>query len=186
MSLAAAFLLAVSLSMDSFAAALGKGAARRCGVDDALRVGVAFGLCQFATPLVGWAVGVAFAGLLAAVDHWIAFVLLLAVGGAMVRNALSVSEDENLAPCRLGWAALAGAAVATSVDAGVVGVGMAMVEVGIVSVAALIGAVTFFASAGGALLGRIAGPLLGRRAELVGGIGLIGIGIKILVEHQAF
>src|SRR3546814_4865235 len=89
--------LAVSLSMDSFAAALGKGAVlRRPCIPDALRVGAAFGTCQLLMPIIGWAVGVAFAGLVAAVDHWIAFSLLLLVGGAMIRNFLRPSRDREI------------------------------------------------------------------------------------------
>lgn len=175
--------LALSLSMDSFAAALGKGAVlRRPGIPDALRVGAAFGACQLLMPVVGWAVGVAFAGLVAALDHWVAFGLLLLVGGAMIRNFLRPgpgSERDG----RTGLLALATTALATSVDAAAVGVGLAMAEVDIVTTALLIGAVTFGMAFGGVLIGRAAGPMLGHRAELIGGFGLIAIGTKILVEH---
>lgn len=186
MPIATSLALALSLSMDSLAVALGKGAARdRPGVPDALRVGAAFGLCQLAMPVLGWAVGRAFADLIQVVDHWIAFGLLLAVGGAMIRNVLR-HEAEGRASARAGLLALAAAALATSVDAGAVGVSLAMIRIDIVATALLIGAVTFAMAFCGVLLGRVAGPLLGRWAELAGGLGLIAIGTKILAEHTLF
>lgn len=176
--------LAVSLSMDSFAAALGRGAVlRRPGVPEAFRVGIAFGLCQCAMPLLGWGVGLAFASLVEAVDHWIAFGLLLAVGGAMIRNFLSGEEDEEDGDSRSGWMVLLTTGIATSVDAAAVGAGLALVDVDMVTTAALIGAVTFAVGFGGVLIGRAAGARLGRWAELTGGLLLIGIGVKILIEH---
>jgi len=179
------FALALSLSMDSFAAALGCGAARRQGlVPEALRVGVSFGVVQLAMALMGWALGSAFAEQVQAVDHWIAFGLLALIGGSMVRNALCQGEDcSEAAVRRSGWLALLTMAVATSIDASAVGVGLAMADIDIVVTASLIGAVTFLMGFGGVLLGRAAGTLIGQRAELVGGLGLIAIGTKILVEH---
>ncbi|AWK89946.1 manganese efflux pump MntP family protein [Azospirillum thermophilum] len=175
--------LAFSLSMDSFAAALGRGAVlRRPGFPEAMRVGAAFGICQCAMPLLGWAVGIAFASLVEAVDHWIAFGLLLAVGGAMIRNFLAGEEDEE-ADSRSGWMALLTTAVATSIDAAAVGAGLALVDIDMVTTAMLIGAVTFAVAFGGVLIGRAAGDRLGRWAELFGGIILIGIGLNILIEH---
>jgi len=176
--------LALSLSMDSFAAALGRGATQtRPGVPEALRVGLAFGVCQLLMSVIGWAVGVSFAGMVQAVDHWIAFGLLLVIGGSMIRNALGGEADDDAAVKRSNWLSLLTTAVATSIDASAVGVGLAMADVNIATTASLVGLVTFLMGFGGVLLGRAAGPLLGRRAELVGGLGLIAIGIKILVEH---
>jgi putative Mn2+ efflux pump MntP len=176
--------LAFSLSMDSFAAALGRGAAQgRSGVSEALRVGTAFGACQLLMSVIGWGVGVSFAGTVQAIDHWIAFALLLSIGGSMVRNALGGEADDNAAIKRSNWLSLLTTAVATSIDASAVGVGLAMADVNIATTATLVGLVTFLMAFGGVLLGRAAGPMLGRRAELVGGLGLIAIGAKILVEH---
>jgi putative Mn2+ efflux pump MntP len=181
---ATSLVLAVSLSMDSFAAALGRGAAqRRAGVPEALRVGIIFGACQLLMSLIGWAAGVSFAGLVQAVDHWIAFGLLLAIGGSMIRNALGGEADDDAAVKRSNWLSLVTTAVATSIDASAVGVGLAMADVDIAATASLVGVVTFLMAFGGVLLGRAAGPLLGRRAELAGGLGLVAIGAKILVEH---
>lgn len=187
MTFATALILAFSLSMDSFAAALGTGAClRRPGLWEAVRVGACFGGVQLAMPLIGFALGLTFATVVQDVDHWIAFLLLLGVGGKMVRESLSGDEeDEEDAGCggRTALGPLLLTAVATSIDAAAVGISLAVVDVDIVSVCLLIGAVTFGLSSGGVLMGRAAGPLLGRRAELIGGLGLILIGVKILAEH---
>ncbi len=186
--IATSLALAFSLSMDSFAAALGRGAcSRRPGLPEAMRVGAAFGLCQCAMPLLGWGIGIAFASLVEAVDHWIAFGLLLAVGAAMIRNA--ATEDEVEEDCgqprsvRAEWLALMTTAIATSIDAAAVGAGLALVDIDMVTTAALIGAVTFAVAFGGVLIGRAAGSRLGRWAELAGGLVLIVIGARILFEH---
>lgn len=186
MNLAMTCMLALGLSMDAFAASLAKGAAlQRPSMPEALRVGAAFGFFEFATPLLGWALGLGFSSWIAAVDHWVAFVLLGVVGAGMVRQAVSGGETEAAAPGRrrLGWWALATAAVATSLDATAVGVTLAFMDVPIVVTALVIGAVTFGMALGGVYLGRVAGPVFGRRAEAAGGLVLIAIGIKILVEH---
>jgi putative Mn2+ efflux pump MntP len=176
--------LAFSLSMDSFAAALGAGATlRRPCVPEAVRVGAAFGICQLAMPVVGWAIGVAFASMVASVDHWIAFGLLFLVGGAMIWNYFQADEESDDRIPRSGLLTLFTTGLATSIDASAVGVGLAMVDVAIVTTALLIGAVTFGVSFSGVLLGRAVGPLLGRWAELAGGVGLIVVGTKILIEH---
>ncbi|MDQ2103247.1 manganese efflux pump MntP [Azospirillum isscasi] len=188
MTFATALILAFSLSMDSFAAALGTGAClRRPGLWEAVRVGACFGGVQLAMPLIGFALGLTFATVVQDIDHWIAFVLLLAVGGKMVWESLFGDEEEDAerAGCggRTAFGPLLLTAVATSIDAAAVGVSLAVVDVDIVSVCLLIGAVTFGLSSGGVLMGRAAGPLLGQRAELIGGLGLIAIGVKILAEH---
>jgi manganese efflux pump family protein len=185
MTFAMTCMLALGLSMDAFAAALAKGAAlQRPSVPDALRVGAAFGFFEFATPMLGWALGLGFSSWIAAVDHWVAFVLLGVVGAGMVRQAV-VGEDggQDDGRRRLGWCALAAAAVATSLDATAVGVTLAFMDVPIVVTAMVIGMVSFGMALGGVYLGRVAGPVIGRRAEAIGGIVLIAIGIKILVEH---
>lgn len=176
--------LAVSLSMDSFAAALGRGAAqKRSNITEAFRVGATFGMCQLLMSVLGWSIGVSFSGLVQAIDHWIAFILLCLIGGSMVLNALGGEADDQAAVERTSWLALLATAVATSIDASAVGVGLAMADISIAATATLVGVVTFAMAFGGVLLGRAVGPSLGRRAELVGGIGLIAIGAKILLDH---
>ncbi|HEY0834973.1 MAG TPA: manganese efflux pump MntP family protein [Azospirillum sp.] len=184
MSFATALVLAFSLSMDSFAAALGTGAVlRRPGAWEALRVGIMFGGVQLAMPLLGFALGLTFATYVEAVDHWIAFLLLLGVGGKMLWESVSADDDEDADRGRPGLGQLFLTAVATSIDAAAVGVSLAVMDVDIVGVCLLIGLVTFGLASGGVLMGRAAGPLFGKRAEMLGGLGLIAIGAKILIEH---
>ncbi len=183
MSYATALALAFSLSMDSFAAALGAGTAlRRPSLAEALRVGFLFASVQLAMPLLGFALGLSFAASVQAVDHWIAFLLLLGVGGKMLWESLFAEKDEKPVGC-LGFSRLLVMAVATSIDAAAVGVSLAVVEVDIFAVCLLIGLVTFAMASGGVMMGRAAGPVFGKRAELAGGLGVIAIGVKILIEH---
>lgn len=175
--------LAVSLAMDAFAAALGKGAAlRRPSWGAALTVGAVFGGFQMVMPLIGFALGLAFADIIEAVDHWIAFGLLLLIGGRMVWEALKA--DAGAEPgMKLTFSTLFVAGFATSVDALAVGVPLALFDSPVFVSALVIGAVTFGLSTAGVFLGRAVGPLFGRWAVGIGGIGLVALGAKILVEH---
>ncbi len=178
-------LLAFGLSMDSFAAAVGKGAGEGCArAGEAARVGICFGLFQAAMPVFGWTLGMAFAGLIESIDHWVAFGLLALIGANMVRNALGADDpDEGGRGGAGGLLSLLGLGLATSIDAAVVGVGLGAVGTPILATAMVIGAVTFSLSCAGVMAGRFAGSLLGKRAELAGGLMLIGLGLKILLEH---
>jgi putative Mn2+ efflux pump MntP len=180
-------LLALALSADAFAAAVCQGAAAepRPTAGGALRIGSAFGSAQALMPLLGWGLGVAFAGWIAQVDHWVAFVLLAVLGGRMVHAGLTGEPDCRGGPLMTGWPLFA-AAVATSIDAAAAGVTLPMLSLPVMLACATIGVVTFAISAGGVLLGRMAGSALGPKAEVVGGVVLIGLGVKILVEHRAF
>jgi putative Mn2+ efflux pump MntP len=178
------FVLALSLAMDAFAAALGKGAAlRRPNMGQALTVGAVFGGFQMIMPLIGFALGMAFANIVAAVDHWIAFVLLSVVGGRMVWEAWKGEEDGTGGGMVLTLSALFMAGFATSVDALAIGVPLAFFDEPILASALVIGLVTFGLSTLGVLLGRAVGPLLGRWAVGIGGAGLMLLGTKILVQH---
>lgn len=185
------FLLALALSMDAFAAALSQGAAAhpRPGLAGALRVGLAFGLAQGLMPLLGWSLGLAFAPVIRDVDHWVAFGLLVLIGGHMVQVGLSTRDgsaaERPSLPLARGWPLLA-AAVATSVDAAAAGVTLSFLDQPVGQACAVIGLVTLALSTAGVLIGRMAGALAGRRAEIAGGLVLIGIGTKILVEHLFF
>jgi putative Mn2+ efflux pump MntP len=173
-------LLALALSMDAFAAALSQGAA---GADRgaALRIGAAFGFAQGAMPLLGWGLGLAFAQVLRAVAHWIALVLLSALGLKMLREAFS--EAEGTPKQLAGWA-LFTCAVATSIDAAAAGLTLPTIGLPILLSVATIGATTALLSYGGVLAGRAAGQWLGRYAEVAGGLILIGIGVNIFIDHQ--
>lgn len=180
------FALAFSLAMDAFAAALGKGAAlRRPNMGHALTVGAVFGAFQMVMPLIGFALGMAFADIVAAVDHWIAFVLLCVVGGRMAWEAWKGGEEEEgrAVGTTLTLSALFMAGFATSVDALAIGVPLAFFDEPILASALVIGLVTFGLSTIGVLLGRAVGPLLGRWAVGIGGVGLVLLGTKILVQH---
>ncbi len=185
MSLAAIFLLALAMSTDAFAAAIGKGIALdRPRWSEALRTGLIFGAIEAATPLVGWAIGRAAASYVTQWDHWIAFVLLVGLGLHMIVNGLRASADEPAdRPERHGLWNLAVTGLAPSIEAMAVGVGLAFVDIGIVPVPAAIGCATFVMVTIGAMLGRAIGSLVGRWAEVLGGLVLIAIGSGILYEH---
>lgn len=178
----AIMILAVSMSVDAFAAAIGRGAAaERTHWGDAMRAGIVFGVIEAITPVIGWAAGTLAAGFVTAVDHWIAFALLGLVGGRMLLEAVRRKEDE--APSgRSSWALVA-TAVGTSLDAMAVGVSLAFLQINIWAIAAAIGFATFCMATGGMLAGRLLGQRFGRLAEGFGGAALILLGCGILYEH---
>ena len=175
--------------MDSFAAALTQGAAARVAAtpSGALRIGAAFGSAQAIMPLLGWALGLAFASIIRDVDHWVAFGLLTVIGGHMIREGVVGDRDNAGAPVPLiiGWA-LVGAAVATSVDAAAAGVTLVFLDQPVLAACVVIGAVTFVLLTAGVLLGGALGAVVGKQAELLGGLVLIGLGTKIPIEHLFF
>ncbi len=175
-------LLAVGVSMDALAVAICKGMAiKGLKLRHALIVGLWFGVFQALMPTLGWLLGSAFADLITAVDHWIAFVLLAIIGGNMVREALSHDEDGcNPSLAFLGMFMLA---VATSIDALALGVTFAFLRVNILAAVSLIGLCTFLISAVGVWVGHVFGVRFKSKAELFGGVVLILIGLKILLEH---
>lgn len=189
MSPVAIAVLSVSMSADAFAAAIGRGAQHRPTVPQALRSGLVFGVIEAITPLIGFALGVAAAGFVAAIDHWIAFGLLGAVGAKMIWEALKRDEeaveaaDASGKAASRGLLALVATAVGTSIDAGAVGVGLALLDANIWLIATCIGFTTFALATLGLLVGRAAGARLGKIVELVGGVALIALGLKILLEH---
>jgi putative Mn2+ efflux pump MntP len=144
-----------------------------------------FGVIEAITPLIGWGLGLAAAGFVEAVDHWIAFVLLSLVGGKMIWEAAKphTDDDDAASSGRGGLLALVMMAVGTSIDAAAVGVSLAFIGVNIVPVALSIGCATFVMTTIGMTIGRAIGARFGKIAEVVGGIALIGLGIGILVEH---
>ncbi|WP_427789625.1 manganese efflux pump MntP family protein [Brevundimonas diminuta] len=186
MSPIAIAVLSLSMSADAFAAAIGRGAQHRPTVSQALRSGLVFGVVEAITPLIGFALGVAAADFVEAVDHWIAFGLLGAVGLKMIWEALKRDEaeaDADAHPASRGLLALVATAVGTSIDAGAVGVGLALLNANIWLIAFCVGFTTFVMATVGLLIGKIAGTRLGRVAELIGGLALIALGCKILLEH---
>jgi len=175
------FLIAVSLAMDAFAVSVSSGiSVPGFGKRQAVQMGLWFGAFQFCMPLIGWFLGSSVSGYISSIGHFVAFGLLSFIGGGMVWG--SVKGEEEAAPPDLSPRRLCLLAVATSIDALAVGVSMAFMEVNILLSAAIIGAVAFALSLVGGLAGRRLGGLFQQRAELAGGLVLIGIGVKILAE----
>lgn len=187
MNLSATILLAFGMSMDAFAASIGKGATlHKPKFSEAVRTGLIFGAIETLTPLVGWGLGMLASQFILEWNHWIAFILLVFLGGRMIVEGFRGDSDEACeAPHRHGFWLLVTTAFATSLDAMAVGVGLAFLQVSIVTTALAIGCATFMMSTLGMMVGRFIGPLLGKRAEILGGIVLIGIGSEILWSHFA-
>lgn len=174
--------IAIGLAMDAFAVSLGKGlTVRHVAVHHALKAGVWFGGFQALMPIVGYALGYSFTDVVASIDHWIAFGLLALIGLNMIREA--VWGDDEAQDADFGPRTMFVMAVATSIDALAVGVTMAFLNVNIVLAATVIGVITFLLSAWGVYLGSRVGDRLGSRVVILGGVILIALGIKILVEH---
>lgn len=172
------------MSTDAFAAAIGKGATLdRPHWREALRTGLIFGVIEALTPLIGWFLGKAAAQYVSAWDHWIAFALLLVLGARMVLNGFTAKDVEEKKAATHSFWLLAVTGFATSIDAMAVGAGLAFVDVNIYSTAAAIGLATLVMVTIGVMLGRVIGHVVGRRAEMAGGVVLIGIGCTILAEH---
>ena len=184
MNLAATALLSLAMSTDAFAAAVGKGAVlHRPHWREALRTGLIFGSIEGLTPVIGWLLGRVAAPYVTAWDHWIAFVLLGILGVRMIREGLSVPDIAAEKPVRHSFWILAITGFATSIDALVVGVGVAIMGADIMWIAVAIGLTTFAMVTMGVMLGRVLGVIVGKRAELIGGVILIGIGSLILYQH---
>jgi len=179
--------LAFSMSADACTAAMARGASTKPRLSSAIKSGLVFGGIEALTPLLGWAVGLAASSYIAAVDHWVAFILLGAVGGKMAIESvvrLGRADELDQEPADGGGlTTLVLTAVATSIDAAAVGVTLALVSVNIIAVSLAIGATTFALATAGLLIGRAFGARFGPIVELVGGLGLIAIGSGILLEH---
>lgn len=173
--------LAVGLSMDAFAVSVCKGlAVEKADWRACCTAGLWFGAFQALMPLLGYFLGSAFAERITAVDHWIAFVLLGLIGANMIRE--SFGEEEGMSASMTARVMLP-LAVATSIDALAVGVTFALLTIRIVPAVLTIGCVTFVFSAAGVKLGSLFGARWGSRAERIGGVILILLGTKILLEH---
>ncbi|HIS40348.1 MAG TPA: manganese efflux pump [Candidatus Aphodovivens avistercoris] len=197
MGFAELFLVAVGLSMDAFAVAICKGLGMpRLDLRQAAVIAAFFGGFQALMPVAGWLLGVQFESLITPVDHWVAFALLAFIGGKMLFDALR-GEDEGDCACadaaadagaagaasRLDLKEIALLAVATSIDALAVGITFAFLQVDIAPAAGLIGATTFCLSLAGVAIGHQFGARFEKPATIVGGVVLILIGLKILLEH---
>ena len=185
MSLIELFLIAVGLSMDAFAVSICKGLAmEKCTLKKAGIVGAYFGIFQAGMPVIGYILGVQFKNIIVSVDHWIAFVLLGIIGVNMVRESRKVEcETCKEKDDSLDVKTMVGLAVATSIDALAVGVTFAFLQVHIVPAVSFISVITFCISAAGVKIGNTFGSRYKEKAELCGGLILILMGVKILLEH---
>lgn len=171
--------LALALSMDALAVSLGIGARFGLGAGAALRPAFSFGFFQGVMPLLGFLLGAAFLEYIAALDHWVAFVILLGIGAKMIHESRQKGEKiENLSA-----KTLLILSIATSLDALAAGISLHALEVPILLSAALIALTTFALSYIGVLVGKRASERYQKGAELLGGVILIGIGVKILLTH---
>lgn len=181
MGLMELFLLAVGLSMDAFAVSICKGlSVQELKVKHALLVGLYFGGFQALMPVIGYFAGNSFADLISSYDHWIVFALLLLIGGNMIKEAFD--EEEGISDS-FDVKTMFLLAVATSIDALAVGVSFAFLKVNIFYAAAFIGVTTFICSVVGIKVGNLFGSRFKAKAEIAGGIILIFIGCKVLLEH---
>ncbi len=177
-------LLAFAMSTDAFAASIGKGVkikTPRFGY--ALKMGLTFGTIEATTPVIGWFIGKAAASYIEAWDHWIALLLLVGLGVHMIYQSVSSAEEDNATPEKPSFAFVILTAFGTSIDAMAVGVSLAFISVNIALAAALIGFATFMMVTIGIMLGSALGSLIGKRAEIFGGVTLILVGLWIFFSH---
>lgn len=183
MSIIELFILAFGLSLDAFAVAVCKGlATEKVKLKHTAIAGLWFGGFQALMPLLGYLLGTSFKVYIESVDHWIAFVLLGAIGANMIKEAFS--KEEDCGNCDFGFKAMFIMAIATSIDALVAGIPLALLkDINITAAVLFIGIITFTLSALGVKLGNIFGSKFKSKAEFLGGAILIILGLKILLEH---
>lgn len=182
MGFAELLLIAIGLSMDAFAVSICKGlSVKKIGAKHVLTAGLYFGGFQAIMPMLGFLLGFKFERFIVSIDHWVAFVLLALIGGNMIKEALS--DDEEKLDGSFSPKTMLPLAVATSIDALAVGISFAFLGVDIVMAATLIGVTTFVISGAGIIVGNVFGARYKNKAEIAGGVILILIGLKILLEH---
>lgn len=182
MDLLTIFLIALGLAMDAFAVSIAKGiTVKNSRRKTAIMLATFFGVFQMVMPVIGWTAGISLTDVIVGIDHWIAFGLLTFIGVKMfyesTKNADTTKKDEVKITAALILA------VATSIDALMVGLSFAFLETSIVLPIVVIGAVTFILSSVGVIFGSSLGKVFGKRIEVIGGIILIAIGVRILLEH---
>lgn len=186
MSVFSTAILALSMSADAFAVSIGKGVAMdKPRLLDAAKTGIVFGLTEGCAPIVGWLAGSLAASFIQSVDHWIAFGILALIGVHMIVEGVRNQncELESAKPKTQKLVMLVVTAIGTSIDSVAVGVSLAFVAANIWIAAASIGLATFTMSTLGLMIGHRVGCRLGRTAEILGGVALIGIGANILLTH---
>lgn len=184
MDLITIFILAFGLSVDAFSVAIGIGAANiKRSWAPVLRLAAAFGLFQFVMPIVGWLAGLTVVNVIGGIDHWIAFFLLAFIGGKIIWEGCKNESEEEKADQTRGLPLLL-LSIATSVDALAVGFSFSVLKVPILFPATIIGIVCFLVTTVGMIFGKALAKIFGKKVEIFGGIVLIAIGVKILVDHM--
>ena len=177
------FLIALSMAMDAFAVCLGAGSQpQTSGPRSAFRLAFHFGLFQFIMPVLGWLAGTTIAHYISSFDHWIAFCLLAFVGGRMIWGGFHTEKEENKIDPSRGWTLLL-LSIAVSIDALAVGLSLGLIGVSVWYPAFVIGVVTGLLSLVGLRIGNRLGEKFGKTMEIIGGLVLLGIGVRILVAH---
>ncbi|RBP97684.1 hypothetical protein CRD60_05470 [Bifidobacterium aemilianum] len=180
-------LISLSVSMDAFAVAIGKGlTVKRVRAQDALKTAIWFGGLQALFPLLGFFLASRFNQYLDQVDHWIIFILLALIGGNMIREAFGEDQENLKETAKFDWRHMLPLAVACSIDAFAIGVSLAFMDVNVIFAIATIGLVTGVLSAAGLYMGRFVGARWQTPAQIAGGLMLIFIGLKVLLEHLGF
>jgi manganese efflux pump family protein len=191
MSILSIFLTGVGLSMDAFAISLAKGFCIRKNIlKKSLMISILFGVAQGVMPVIGWLLSIYFESYIKSIDHWVAFILLGFIGGKMLYESFKKNDDEKL-ECAideddLKLKEIVILAIATSIDALAVGISFAFLNVNIINAAIIIALTTFIICFFGVFFGKLLGGYLQKYSEILGGIILIGIGVKILIEHLFF
>ncbi|NFT14499.1 manganese efflux pump [Clostridium botulinum] len=193
MDLISVILISIGLSMDAFAVSITNGAMiSKVTASEGIRIGLFFGGFQALMPLIGWSIGIKFESYIAALDHWIALILLSIIGGKMIYDSVKENQDhKDEIACDyavgekkcLNNKTLILLAIATSIDALAVGVSFAFLKVSIINTIIIIGSITFVICFIGVMIGKKCGKLLKKRAEILGGVVLILIGVKIFIPH---
>lgn len=182
MSIISIVIISIGLAMDAFAVSLSSGMVlKKLRASNALKIALFFGGFQGGMTLLGWAMGFKFKVYIESIDHWIAFIMLSIIGGKMIYEAFNEDSEEEKDPLKTSVLVLL--AIATSIDALVVGVSFAFLEVDILSASLIIGGITLVLCYIGVYVGKRFGDLLNKNAEIFGGVLLIIMGIKILLQH---
>jgi len=187
MNLLILILIGVGLSVDSFAASITIGAcSSRIKVNHILKVAVFMALFQGTMPLLGWFIGSSFKNIIASFDHWVAFILLLGIGGKLIYEGIKSSDEKSSGIAPTKTLIVMGMALATSIDALIIGISFGLIGVNIWLAMLVIGVSTFIFSTVGVAVGKKIGKKINKGIEIAGGAVLIILGLKILVEHIYF
>lgn len=175
-------LISLGVAMDAFAVAISSGTIIRTPkLRDAIKIAGAFGFFQIIMPAIGWLIGSGLSYFIARIDHWLAFIILLIIGSKMLWKAMKKKDEKIIDP--LNPYVLLILAIATSIDALVVGISLPIIKVPLITTLIVMGLITFIFSFIGVFIGEKLGHIVGEKCEIIGGLILIGIGTKILIEH---